>query len=449
MKTAAQLLAGALLLLPTLAWGQAPHTATKLPDGDLTKGLHRDSIEEETAFVVHVNTMDDAKAEKLNQMAAHYRTRNRDLFFGMGTAMLSGGTAAIVNVVGTELINLAQIRSKQRKAWLEMRQRECTFVDSLQSVRGQSDFYHRPSSYGPLDPTDMNFDGITFSARRAGHEVLRMVCHIDTSRLDQLFLHSKFRLMVDSIVFLPYRSFLPNLQAVRIGTPRKDAPRDEREQWQTLSQFNFTDYRQPALDIRMELSASWINELVQVFHDVRLGTFSLHVPIAEAELQDSVYVYSRARALAEGRPTLEMEGDCFVVPRSYMPVSANSPSWGTGEYRMKVVLSETCRYNPSEGRSKHWHRDYRQLVRMQNNGKASNDYWNDIVITFRDNRSAILKATYTPLLNGVATQVGAALGGGGTAIGAAASLGSGSAAAAAAAKAQGGAPGAPAGGPGK
>ncbi len=81
-----------------------------------------------------------------------------------------------------------------------------------------------------------------------------------------------------------------------------------------------------------------------------------------------------------------------------MPVAANNPSWGTGEYRMKVVLSESCRYNPKEGRSKNWHRDYKQLVRMQK-GKAKNEYWNDVVTTFRDNSSTILKATYTPVLN--------------------------------------------------
>lgn len=81
-----------------------------------------------------------------------------------------------------------------------------------------------------------------------------------------------------------------------------------------------------------------------------------------------------------------------------MPVSANNPSWGTGEYKMKVVLSEKCRYNPQSDRSKNWHRDYTQLVKMQNNGKAKNDYWDDIVTTFRDNGNTILKATYAPAL---------------------------------------------------
>ena len=138
--------------------------------------------------------------------------------------------------------------------------------------------------------------------------------------------------------------------------------------------------------------------MVQVYQDVKLGSFTLNIPIDEKDLQDSIYIYSRKHAIAEKRPIITMDGDCFVVPRSYMPVSANSPSWGTGEYKMKVVLSEKCRYNPQNGRSKDWHRDYKQLVRMQNHGKAKNEYWKDIITTFRDNKNTILKATYTPLL---------------------------------------------------
>ena len=36
---------------------------------------------------------------------------------------------------------------------------------------------------------------------------------------------------------------------------------------------------------------------------------------------------------------------------------------------------------------------------MQNHGKAKNEYWEDVVTTFRDNKNTILKATYMPILN--------------------------------------------------
>ena len=76
-----------------------------------------------------------------------------------------------------------------------------------------------------------------------------------------------------------------------------------------------------------------------------------------------------------------------------------NPSWGTGEYKLKVVMSETCRYNPDGKRAKNWHDDYKQLVRMQNNGKAGNEYWAIIKSAIVDNSSTILKSTYTPLVS--------------------------------------------------
>ncbi len=374
------------------------------PAKGITTGI--DMGNTETSFTLKINPMDGEKREKLNRAAANYRSRNRSILSNIGNSMLAGGIAAVVNVIGTEIINLTKVRSKQHKAWLEMRLKECTFVDSLQSVKGQSDFYGRQSNYGPLDPSDMNFDGFTFCANREGKEVLRMVCHIDTTKFDHLFLHSKFYLVVDSIAFHPYRSFLPNLKANRISSPRANASQDEIDYWNTISHFSFSEYQQPTIKIKMDVFSSWINELVQVYQDVKLGTFSVNIPIDEKELNDSVYIYSRKKAVAENRPTINIDGDCFVIPRSYMPVSANNPSWGTGEYKMKVVMTENCRYNPKEGRSKNWHRDYKQLVRMQNNGKAKNEYLNDVVTTFRDNGNTILKATYTPALNSLPSMLG-------------------------------------------
>ena len=373
-------------------------------DGGIMNNLNLQMAE--SSFLLNVNTMNSETKEKLNHVASNYRSRNRSVWTNIGKSMLAGGIASVMNVVGTEIINLIELRSKQHKAWLEMRQKECLFMDSLQSVKGQSDFYEKPSNYGPLDPTNMNFDGITLQTSRNGKDVLRMVCHIDTTRFDHLFLHSKFYLVVDSIVYHPYESFLPNLKANRISKPQKGASQDEKDYWNTISRFSFDEQGSPTLNIRIDVSSSWINELVQVYQDVKLGSFSLNIPIREQDLQDSVYVYSREEALRLHRPTIDMMGDCFVVPRSYMPVSATSPSWGTGEYKMKVVLTERGRYNPDGKRTKHWHRDYKQLVRMQKNGKVRNEYLSNIFTTFRDNKNTIIKATYTPALNQVTSMMG-------------------------------------------
>ena len=52
---------------------------------------------------------------------------------------------------------------------------------------------------------------------------------------------------------------------------------------------------------------------------------------------------------------------------------------------------------------------------MQNNGKAKNEYWSDIVTTFRDNKNTILKATHTPALTKGVTMLGIGSSAGGAA----------------------------------
>lgn len=400
------------VILRPCAQPRAVNAQTRQADPGITSGLDMSRMEK--SFVVTVNPMNDVTKAKLNKAAANYRAHNRSVLVDLGASMLNGGVTAVVTVVGNEIINLAQVRSRQKKAWREMRQKECVFVDSLESVRGQNDFYSRQSIYGPLDPSDMNFDGFTLRANKNGSEVLKLVCHIDTTRLDHLFMHSKFYLVVDSIVFHPYRSYLPNLGANRIMKPdEKTASKDEIDYWNTISQFSFDDHKSPSIGVKMDISSSWINELVQVYHDVPLGSFNLNFKVDEADLKDSVYVYSREKAIAGHLPVIDIEGDCFVVPRSYMPVSASSPSWGTGEYKMKVVLSQKCKFDPDDSRSKNWRRDYNQLVKLQNHGKSRNDYWQDITTTFRDNGNTILKATYSPLLNKATTAISSAISPGG------------------------------------
>ncbi len=362
----------------------------------------------ESLFYLSANVMNDGKREKLNRIADAYRSTTRGMLSDFGNAMLQGGMTGIVNVVGNEIINLLQIRSKQKRAWMEMRQRECLFVDSLLSVAGQRDFYAKPSSHGPLDPSDMQFDGITLIASRHGQEILNMVCHIDEERLDHIFLHSKFYLVIDSLTFYPYRSFLPNMGAHRINARQEDLgglTQDERDYWTAISHFDFDEYQSPRIKVDIDLFSSWINDLAQVFHDVKLGSFNVEIPFGAKDLTDSVYVYSRQRALREGQPLLTMNGDCFVVPRSFMPVSIDRPSWGTGEYKVKMTFTEQCRYNPEGMRARDWRRDYKQLVKMQNHGKGKNEYIEELVTTFRDNRYAILKATYQPALTKGAAMV--------------------------------------------
>ena len=331
-------------------------------------------------FEVNINQMDDNTRKKLNQVAAIYRSKSRSAFTDIGKSMLYGGVSSVFTVISNEIISLTKIRSQQKRKWMEMRQNECLFIDSLQSAKGQSDFYRKPSVHGALDPSDMNFDGITFRASRNGKEILKMVCHVDTTKFSHLFLHSKFYLVLDSVVFHPYESYLPNLSANRIRGVDSKSSKEQIDYWNMISKFSFSEQQSPSINIRMDFSSSWINE--------------------------AIHVYSRQEALMKHKQLIDITGDSFVIPRSYMPVDANSPSWGTGEYKMKVVMSERCQYNPTKGRSSNWHKDYKQLVKLQNRGKAKNEYIVNVVSSFKESKDNIIKATYTPLINSLQSSLG-------------------------------------------
>lgn len=391
------------LICSSRSFAQGPMTGVQPKDGMMgnLQNMQMDNFE------VNVNQMDDDTRKKLNQVAAIYRSKSRGAFTDISKSMLYGGISSVFTVISNEIISLTKIRSQQKKKWMEMRQNECLFIDSLQSSKGQSDFYRKPSVHGALDPSDMNFDGITFRASRNENEILKMVCHIDTTKFSHLFLHSKFYLVLDSVVFHPYQSYLPNLSANRIRGVDSKSSKEQIDYWNMISKFSFSEQQSPTINIRMDFSSSWINEAVQVYQDVKLGSFSVNIPINEMDLgKDSVYIYSRQEALMKHKQLIDITGDCFVIPRSYMPVAANNPSWGTGEYKMKVVMSERCQYNPTKGRSSNWHKDYKQLVRLQNHGKAKNEYMMNVVSSFKESKDNIIKATYTPLINSLQNSLG-------------------------------------------
>ena len=335
------------------------------------------------SWEVQVNTMDEGKRLMITEMVEKMQAAGgaeRGLVLDMLKASGYGLVTTAIEIVAGEVVNLAKYRSNQKKQWMQMIEKECNYTDSLSSIQGLKDFYSETSRYGALDPSNMNFDGITIRGVKDGHEMLYLSCRIDTTRLEELFQHSKFHLMLDTLSFNPYECHLPNLSAngIRLRGD-SDSGRD--------NSFSFDERSNLHVGIDLTLTSSWINEAVMVQRDVELGQFKLEMEIP-AGVQ--VFTYSRA-AIDENRrrmaadPTLkldtrylQMEGECFVVPRSFMPVSGTERMWGTGEYNMKVKFRESCRFLQDASRNeklKYWHEDYKRLRKMQKKGSAFNDYF--------------------------------------------------------------------------
>jgi hypothetical protein len=240
-----------------------------------------------------------------------------------------------------------------------------------------TDFYSEGSYHGALDPADFNFNGFTLNAQRDGDDVLLFYSHIDISEeaLNEIFNHSKFRLVIDSMYFYPYRCHLPNWSANSIF-PEKD------KDYGRSTHFSYEERDNLSVSLDFTITSSWYNEAVILAKDVELGTFSLQVPIEKSKLTDSVFIYKRGQ---EGMDTLTMAGECFIVPRSFMPLPGGKAHWGTGEYNVKVTVSEHCTLTPKM--QENWEKDLRCLRRMKKENKLK-DYF---ISVYKQNGNTVVR----------------------------------------------------------
>lgn len=345
-------------------------------------------------YFIKFNKMGGESQQVINEYVANTMDslnsdQSKGFLSDVGIAILTGGISGVVNVVTTQVFNLIENKDKKKREWEQLIRNECSYTDSTIIINGLKNFYKSPSMSGPLDPTDINFDGFNITGMNNGKKTLYLSCHIDTAKLDNLFFHSKFNLVLDTLIFYPYNCHLPNLNANRISTHDKAAKECERD-----NSFSFNERENLNIGLSLTLSSSWINEAVMLMKNVELGTFRMNISIDPRNIVDSAYVYSRKKVL-ENRTTLrnsnineipklaldtnliEINGDCFVVPRSYMPISATEPMWGTGEFDIKVKITEACDFihKDSNPKSKNWKEDLAQLRKMQKN---STSWWEKV-----------------------------------------------------------------------
>lgn len=363
---------------------------------------------------VNVNVMDPSRRERITAVvdAMHQQGATRgiasDILKASGFSLVS----SFIDIVATETLNLAKMRKRKKQEWMRMIQNECNYTDSIYNIKGLKDFYQETSRYGALDPANINFDGVSIRGFRDGQEVIFLSCHIDTTRLAHLFQHSKFHLVVDTISFNPYKCHLPNLMANGIRMA-KDSKRDNT--------FSFNERNRLTVGLELTLTSSWINEAVMVQRNVELGRFKLEFVVPE---NAETYHYSRKevernrRLLQErggmqaGKPSdvstdfVEVEGDCFVVPRSYMPVGSSERMWGTGEYNIKVKFRESCQFSQDATRNeklRHWRKDYKRLCKMRKKGSRVTEYFRTV---WSQNGDQIVKSVIKQGLNTGAQGIG-------------------------------------------
>lgn len=400
-------------------------------------------------WVVNVRQMPDSTRAEITE--AMEELKDRGIISDIGQAVGMGLVSGLVEVVVNETYNLAQYRKRQKEEWMRMIQNENNFTDSITFIKGLKDFYNANSKLGPLDPSNINFNGIEIRGMRNGREVIYMACSIDRDRLDHMFRHSKFNLVLDTLSFHPYECHLPNVTANGIRTMKEIKKGDAKVKADTILRpgaggngFSFDERKDLSVGIDFSIFSSWINEAVQIHNNVELGNFKFTINIPDSVL---LYTYSRKNIIAEAdslpkgaqrdmflsRNLISVEGDCFVVPRSYMPLNNGNPMWGTGEYNIKIKVRESCRFNDNSEKAKHWKEDYKRLRQMQKKSGEVQEYFQTL---WNQYGNSLVKSSYKTALSTGVNKLTAPLFGGGSSM----SAGAAAAKAQGAAGAQGSAP---------
>ncbi len=334
------------------------------------------------ALRMRVNSISANDSIRINNYMQRQR-KSRSFLATAGLAVLGTLVNDASSIFVTEIMNVANIRSNMKAKWDELIENECYYLDSLTFMNSLSDFYKQGSFDGPLDPADLNFNGFTLNAQHNGKDVLKFYCHVDTDEagLNQIFNHSKFKLVLDSMYFDPYSCHLPNMAANYIY------PDEEKDYGRNLT-FSFDDRENLIVGLYFNISSSWYNEAVMLAKDVQLGSFNVQIPIEEYDLEDGLFIYKReiidanrdyykahqqefdpesplydSTLMMPDTTYLNINGDCFIVPRSYMPLPGGVAHWGTGEYNVEFYFIEQC--NITDEMRENWRKDYRKLNKMR------------------------------------------------------------------------------------
>lgn len=259
-----------------------------------------------------------------------------------------------VNTIGSLLTRNARLKEE----WEETVKAENIYKTKISTVSEINDFYKEASFEGAMDPKGMRFDGIGCLRLEDNDTVFYLSCHIDRSKIDRIVKHSKFELVLDTLIVSPTHSNLPNTY---LDLPYSFAERD-----------NFT------LSMNIKLISSWMNEIVQLQKNQELGAFVLNVPVDPEELDEKGFLrYVRNR---NEEPTYKIVGESFIVPRSYMGYRDKDDNykniWGTGEYKLEIELKETC--DVTEQYRENWKKDRKRRKKLMEKESIWENGWQTI-----------------------------------------------------------------------
>ena len=261
----------------------------------------------------------------------------------------AGYVTSAVNLGVQAVASLITRQQRLEQEWSQTVDAENTFITQIHTISGLKDFYDRTSTASPMDPNGMKFDGIGVVRTKGKDTLFYISMHIDRSKINRIVEHSKFELVLDTLIISPTHSNLPN------------------STFDTV--FRWEDRQNYAMNLHMVITSSWMNEITQVFRNEQLGEFTINIPVKKEDLDTNGFLrYIRHDKEA---PKYAVVGSSFVVPRSYSGYldaeGEAHPVWGTGEYQIALDIKETC--GTTIAYKENWKKNRKARRKMQRKNK--------------------------------------------------------------------------------
>lgn len=284
-------------------------------------------------YKTFIYTSDDLAMEiqRVNEEQDAMRRFDMDLFnatLGAVKGIGSGYVSTLIDMGVNAIGNLITRNARLKQEWENTVQEENTWTTSISSIHDVKDFYRKPSTAGALDPMNMNFDGLGCLRLQDNDTVFFISCHIDRDKLNRIVNHSKFELVLDTLILSPIHSNLPNTQLPL--------------------EYSFDERGDFTLSMNISLSSSWFTDAIELHNDALLGNFNITVPVTKQDVDSLGFIrYARPANEQSKYPVM---GESFIVPRSYMGYRDTDGQykniWGTGQYKLDITLTETCSITP-------------------------------------------------------------------------------------------------------
>ena len=389
-----------------------------------SSGENKGRVDAKTKYEIFLDDCtNEEESKRTNDSITNVKQKKRG-WITNGIGLLWGSTVTKTANATTGILNLLIESMKgQRKEWLQASQQGCVFTKNLASESKKGDFYKFPSTKGAMDPENILFKGFgcrnyleRIDSTNMGREIFRVYCRLrtDSEGVASIVDHSKFLVEIDTIMFDPFHCSLPYDSVTR----------------KTSMAFDFRKRNNLAFQLNVKIYSSWINEAIMVTKDQLLGEFNIRAKIDEKNLnEDSIFVYSSANEAMLKDGTVSIEGDCFLVPRSFtgtLDGKTATRSWGTGEYRVEMTVTETCQIEESfyreakeegeeEGENgdwikERWQDEWKQMKSNRNTSKLGKDIGNTIISTFKGS-DGWLEVFTEPVITSINTDLTSTLNG--------------------------------------